>query len=323
MKILVIRFSSIGDIVLTTPVVRCIKNQIPDSEIHYATKTDYHSLLENNPDINRIHLLEESNLHKLIKELRQEKFDFVVDLHRNIRTFLIKTKLLRPSATFHKLNLEKYLLVNFHLDRLPDTHIVNRYFEAVKKLGVTNDGKGLDYYFPENFEVNHVKKFGIPETGFVVAGLGGKFFTKKYPVPSWIEAINASGKPFVLLGGQDETEEANQIAARTNAHNLVGKTSLHESAWIIKNAHKVITHDTGLMHIAAAFRKEIISLWGNTVTAFGMYPYYGNEDVKSVILEVSGLKCRPCSKLGHKKCPEGHFDCMNRIEPRLIVEAIG
>jgi ADP-heptose:LPS heptosyltransferase len=117
-----------------------------------------------------------------------------------------------------------------------------------------------------------------------------------------------------LLGGKEDAAIAEQVYQlhKNNTINLCGKLNLNQSASIIQQSHKVITSDTGLMHIAAAYKKDIISLWGNTIPEFGMGPYFAGKN--SQILEVKNLSCRPCSKLGYKKCPKGHFKCMNDIE---------
>ena len=142
-KVLVIRFSSIGDIVLTTPILRCLKRQMEDVEIHYLTKKTFANLLVNNPYISKVHCFN-TDLNLIIEDLKKENFDCIIDLHKNIRTFRVKMKLKVPSFTFNKLNIEKWLLVKLKINILPKVHIVDRYFKAVKSLGVVNDNKGLD-----------------------------------------------------------------------------------------------------------------------------------------------------------------------------------
>jgi len=148
MKILIVRFSSIGDIVLTTPVVRCLKTQIDDAEIHYVTKVQYQPILQNNPYIDKIFFLKESII-ELMNELKKENYDVIIDLHNNLRTRLLKWRLGSRSFSFNKLNVEKWLMVNFKINHLPDKHIVDRYLETVTRLGVKNDALGLDYFIPE------------------------------------------------------------------------------------------------------------------------------------------------------------------------------
>src|SRR5262245_21716119 len=142
MKILILRFSSIGDIVLTTPVPRCVKTQLENVEVHYATKAQYRSILESNPYVDKVFLLG-GNLNDLVSELRKEKYDVILDLHNNLRTRILKWKLGVKSYSFDKLNIEKWLMVNFKINKLPDVHIVDRYLETAKSLGVKNDALGL------------------------------------------------------------------------------------------------------------------------------------------------------------------------------------
>lgn len=307
MKVLIIRFSSIGDIVLTTPVVRCLKQQLENVEVHYLTKKNFESILKSNPNIDNLHLLDEK-LSETVKKLKQENFDYVIDLHNNLRTRLIKLQLRVKAKSFNKLNAQKFLLVNFKINTLPSKHIVDRYIDTVSFLGVKNDEKGLDYFFTQDYDLRTL----LPASHQQYIGLviGAQHATKRLPTYKLIEICKSLNQPIVLLGGKEDAERGAEICAATGQHvlNACGKYSLDESAYLVKHAQKIISHDTGLMHIAAAFNKSIISVWGNTVPEFGMYPYRVTEHT---IAEVKGLKCRPCSKIGYEKCPLGHFRCMN------------
>lgn len=326
-KILIIRFSSIGDIVLTTPVVRCIKQQLPGAEVHFCTKPGFKSFLEPNPYIDKLHLLSGS-LNELVAELKAEQFDFVVDLHNNLRTRIIRARLGVPGRSFDKLNVEKWLMVNFKLNRLPHTHIVDRYLAATAPLGVQNDGLGLDYFIPEKDEVDLQT---LPEpfrSGYVAIAIGAQHFTKRLPLPRLIELCEKIQRPVILLGGKEDAAIGEAILAHFSENrlkneltatnhvlfNACGKYNLNQSASLVRQAEWVVSHDTGLMHIAAAFKKKIFSVWGNTIPEFGMYPYKTDFEV----LEVKNLKCRPCSKIGYSKCPQGHFKCMNDINFSII-----
>lgn len=312
-KILIIRFSSIGDIVLTTPVIRCIKEQKPNTEIHFLTKVSFKSILENNPHITKIHTIEK-DVKEVTQQLQKENFDFVVDLHNNLRSMQTKNALRKPSSTFSKLNFKKWVLVNFKIDNMPKAHVVDRYMDTVAKLGIKNDNKGLDYFIPEK---DVVKASSLPSShqnefiGFVI---GAKHFTKQLPTEKIISICKKINKPIILLGGKEDITRAETIekAVGNTIYNACGKYNLNQSASLIKQAKKIITHDTGLMHIAAAFKKEIISVWGNTVPSFGFSPYL--PDPKSKMVEVKNLSCRPCSKIGYDKCPKGHFKCMMEID---------
>ncbi|MCC6724981.1 MAG: glycosyltransferase family 9 protein [Saprospiraceae bacterium] len=307
-KILVIRFSSIGDIVLTTPVVRCLKQQL-GVELHYLTKRQYLPLLEANPYLDKVFTIEK-NVSEVLPALRSEGYDYVVDLHKNLRTWLVRLGLgLKPNwLTFNKLNLEKWLLTALKINRLPKVHIVDRYLKSVESLGVKNDGKGLDFFMADT------SSYLIPHTSDLAFAIGAQFQTKRLPIAKIIKICKGIQRPIVLLGGKAEEAEGEQIAAQAGGHvtNLCGKLSLQASAAVLRNADLVITHDTGMMHIAAAFQKKIVSIWGNTVPAFGMSPYYGsNQADQNTYMEVDGLGCRPCSKLGSAICPKGHFRCMS------------
>jgi len=321
MKILVIRFSSIGDIVLTTPVVRCLKTQL-GCEVHYATKKEYASVLHGNPYIDKFHFLE-NDLDALIKQFKSEKFDYVIDLHNNLRTSHIKLRLGGKWSRFNKLNIQKWLLVNFKTNRLPDIHIVNRYIQTAEKLGITYDGKGLDFFIKPEEELDVLRLLPTEfREKYVCLVPGAKFATKSIPVEKCVEIIQNISRPIIILGGPAEAktgEAIAQLSGRDDVLNFCGKISLGKSAGVIQHAHSVITADTGLMHIAASFDKKIISVWGNTVPEFGMYPLLPeNGRGKSIISEVKGLSCRPCSKIGYAECPKGHFKCMYEQNTQLI-----
>lgn len=322
MKILLIRFSSIGDIVLTSPLVRCIKSQMPGAEIYFLTKAEYRATVAHNPHIHRAHYFDDS-LDVVIAELKREKFDYVADLHRNLRSKRVTTALgVKRTHTFPKLNARKWVLANLRVNLMPEESIVARYFEAVAPLGVRNDGQGLDFFIPREAETTPDDiPFGH-SVGFVACVIGGSYATKQLPVEQWRKLVEAVPYPVILLGGQEDRPDGQEIAEGfgLKVYNACGKFSLLESADLVRRSKVVVTNDTGLMHIAAAFRKPIVSLWGNTSPAFGMFPYYGFNSLKtrvapqSAMLEKQGLYCHPCSKLGYAKCPHGHFRCMRGLD---------
>lgn len=322
-KILVIRFSSIGDIVLTTPVVRCLKNQLEDIELHVLTKKKFSSLFKKNTYVDKVFEFDAS-LKDNIKELKAENYDYVVDLQKNKRSKRVTSSLRCPHSSFPKLNFKKFLLTAFKLNLMPDIHIVDRYFEAVRELGVKNDLKGLDFFISEE---NHYDISKLPsafQNGFHAFVIGGTYKTKILPAVKIVEVIKKLQEPVVLLGGPDDVERANEVlsAVNENVVSLAGKINLEQSAYLVKIAKSVLTNDTGLMHIAAAFHKNIVSVWGNTVPELGMYPYLPNEKEKCHIVERKDIRCRPCSKLGFKDCPKKHFRCMMEIDADVVVEKL-
>ncbi|MBL0131570.1 MAG: glycosyltransferase family 9 protein [Chitinophagaceae bacterium] len=320
-KFLIIRFSSIGDIVLTSPVIRCLKKQVPDAEVHFLTNNTFRAVVEHNPYIDKLHVLAHS-WELMIEELKTEEYDYIIDLHHNTKTFRVKNTLKKKSFSFYKLNIQKYFYTAFKINLLPKLHIVDRYLKTVQSFGVKNDGAGLDYFIDPSEEI---KKQDIPAShsaGFIACVIGGAHGTKRWPVHKWKEFCLQMKHPIILLGGKEDYAHGNEIASADaiKVYNACGKFKLNESADLLRKAKLVITNDTGLMHIAAAFNRPIISLWGNTVPAFGMYPYYGDASVNDQRFETSGLWCRPCSKIGFDKCPLGHFKCMEKISSRELHE---
>jgi ADP-heptose:LPS heptosyltransferase len=311
-KFLIIRFSSIGDIVLTTPVVRCLKEQVEGAEVHYVTKKQFASILTPNPYIDKVHILDGS-LNKLIGELKLESFDYIIDLHHNLRSLIIKMRLRRLAFSFDKLNYEKWLMVHFKKNKLPNSHIVDRYLDTCNLFDIQNDNKGLDFFIETK---NEVPISTLPTSflhGYVALVIGAKHATKQMPDAKLAELCKKISHPVILLGGSEDKEKAEliiKLTSKESVFNACGKFNLQQSASLVKQAKVVVTHDTGLMHIAAAFKQRIISIWGNTIPEFGMYPYIPGFDQS--IFEIKGLNCRPCSKIGYNSCPKTHFNCMNQ-----------
>jgi ADP-heptose:LPS heptosyltransferase len=322
-KFLIIRFSSIGDIVLTTPIIRALKEQQEGSEVHFLTKKAFEQVIASNPFIDKIYTIEK-RIGEVVPDLRKEGYDEIIDLHKNFRSYGIRTKLKAKAFSFDKLNFKKWLLVRFKINKMPDVHIVDRYFKAVEHLGVSNDNKGLDYFLEDDKEIMTDSLLYGASKGFVAFVVGAKHETKALPEEKIARIIGKLDYPVLLLGGPEDNNRGNRITTASGGHvkNCCGSFDLNISAMLVRQANVVITHDTGLMHIAAAFHKKIISVWGNTVPEFGMYPYLPPGKGESHIFQVKGLSCRPCSKIGFDKCPKGHFDCMMKIDEEEIVRKV-
>ena len=304
MKILVIRLSSIGDIVLTSPVVRILKKQLK-AEVHFLTKTNFSPWLSHNPYIDVIHHYKDGN-----EALLKEQFDLVIDLHHNLRTLGVKRALKVPSKSVDKLNVKKFLLTTFKWNLMPPIHMVDRNVATIEHLGVKNDMQGLDFFIPESETLPTEFQMKTP---FVAVVIGGQHATKILPTYKLIELCQQLNRPFVLVGGPEDAERGEEIIKATSQGlNACGKLSLTQSALLVKGTDFVVSHDTGMMHISAALKKKIFSVWGNTAPAFGMVPYL--PDPESVMVENKELGCRPCSKIGYTKCPRGHFKCMTEID---------
>lgn len=314
-KVLVIRFSSIGDIVLTTPVLRAIKTQHPDCQVHFLTKKSFAFLLEANPNVDKVLSWEE---HKdKLNSLKSEAYDCIVDLHKNLRSGKVKRSLGGPFFTFNKLNIDKWMYVNLKRDRMPDLHLVDRYFLGLQALNLKADGGGLEYHYTAPVDLAP----GLQSGGYVALVLGAAHMTKQIPNEINEQIIEGlSGENLVLLGGPAEKTKGEDLSERyPHVKNYCGSLSLDESAKVIEEAKAVVNADTGLMHIAAAFKKRQAVLWGNTTPKLGMYPYGYQEFMN---FEVENLSCRPCSKIGKKKCPKGHFKCMMQQDVAAICDYI-
>lgn len=323
MKFLLLRFSSIGDIVPTTPVIRCLKKKYPDAEIHFATKQAFASLLHSNPYIDKLHLLGDSDT-VLRRQTKQEAFDYVIDLHHNQRTALIKMQLQAKAFSYEKLNLQKWLLVNLKWNWLPKQHIVDRYLATCATLNVVNDGLGLDYFIPKEDEVDlDILPSGF-KNGYISWAIGAQHFTKRLPGKGGKCASRFSSTS--CFGGKEVLSNAEKIRSLSYKSNLIfnaaGRFTIHQSASLVKQSNLVVSNDTGLMHIAAALKKPVVSIWGNTIPGFGMTPYYEKYKIPSVIIENLELKCRPCSKIGKTACPQSHFHCMTNLDEKKLVAAI-
>ena len=319
MKILVIRFSSMGDIIYTTPVVRCLKKQVPNAQVHFLTKPAFKYIYDNNPYVDKLLLLKPS-LTDTINEIKAEQYDHIVDLHNNLRTTIIKLRTGIKSTTYKKQPIKKWLSLKFKLKLIPPTHLVDRYLEAAKPLGVINDGQPIDYYIKTEHQLSKLLP-ASHQNGYITFIIGATHFTKRMPNEKIISICSQLKLPVVLLGGNDVKANGDLIAEAIGApvYNACGITSLDESVFLVSKAESIIGFDTGLTHIAEAFNKPIVSVWGGTVPELlGVQPYM----VKNVLVAGIDLGCRPCSKFGLEKCPLGRFKCMNDMPVDGIIEFV-
>lgn len=324
MKVLIVRFSSIGDVVLTTPIVRALKQQIPTCEIHYITKENNRSILADNPYINQLFTIQKS-ISECVDKLKAQHYDYLIDLHKNTRTLSLKKQLGIPYLTFPKLNIEKWLLVNFKWNRMPDIHIVDRYFKAVENLGIQNDLLPCDFFIPEDQKIATESKLKLKAKSYLTIAIGAQFSTKRMNFELLEKIIAPLTFPIVLVGGPSDSNFAHKLILRFPEKQLIsacGNYTLSQSASIVQQAKAILTNDTGLMHIASCFEIPTISVWGNTVPALGMYPYFPRIQNAYSIHEVENLKCRPCSKIGFQQCPKKHFSCINNQNVTEILASI-
>mgnify|MGYP000550097709 FL=1 len=309
MRLLFIRFSAIGDIVLASPALRCAKQQIPGVEIHFLTKKSMKAVSEANPYVDQFHYFDK-DLSTTIQELKACKFDYIIDLHKNLRTLRIRLALGVPYLSYNKLSVEKFLLTKFQVNRMADRHISMRSVDTLAPLGVSYDGKGLDYFVPSEV----IQPVFFPE-GYVALVIGASYATKKLPLESLKVLCSQIPHPIVLVGGKEEVADGEALALLdpTRIVNTCGAYSLHESALIVQKAKVVISHDTGMLYIACAFEKNVIAIWGATSPALQVEPFMPVDSKAQVFQSiVPDLTCQPCSNFGTKTCPKGHFACMKQ-----------
>jgi len=340
MRLLFIRFSSIGDIVFTTPAIRCAKQQIPGVEIHFLTKAAMKAVTIGNPYIDHFHYFDK-DLQATINQLKACKFDYIIDLHKNYRTYQIQKALGVPSLSYEKLSLQKFLLTKLHLNFMPMRHIADRCLDALSSLGIVNDGKGLDYFIPKETTINAVALPASFESGYIALVIGASYATKKLPVSALQQLCHKIPYPIVLIGGKEDEAEGAAVEAINpiKIWNACGKFNLQESALLVKQSRTVISHDTGFLYIACAFHKKTVAIWGATSPALQVEPYYPvaqqvnqttlNTNTASTILNnnemyfnaiVPNLPCQPCSNYGTNHCPQGHFACMQQQDLQSIAD---
>lgn len=311
-KILIIRFSSMGDIVLTSPVVRCIKQQ-KNIELHYLVKSQYSAVLIPNPYIDKL-ITFKNSLNSVITTLKNENYDIIIDLQNNVRSWWLKLNLARPSYTLKKGNIKKFIYIYMNFNYLNE-HVVDRYFNTVKSLGVYNDNGGLDYFFKKNTVID----FDVSQD-YIAWSIGGSFEQKKLCSKQIINVCNAVSHPIVLLGGVGESNMGKRIVSETTnkrVYNFCGQLSLDQSAYLLKNSCFVLTNDTGLMHIASALNKSIISFWGCTKPSLGFAPYLNHNQS----IEILTNRSSPCSKHG-SRCKIQDDGCIKQLDDKVIVRAV-
>jgi heptosyltransferase-2 len=328
-KILVLRLSSIGDVVLTTPVLRALRLRFPLARIDFLVKSKYACLLEGNPHLDRVLTLPDASgtsalLHTLA-DLRRQRYDLLIDLHKNWRTTLLRLGVRAPdSRVYRKHVFRRALYVWLKKDSLALPSTVQRYFHAVLPLGVVDDGRGPELHL--SVSARRRTKVWLRELGWngepaigLVPGAG--YLTKCWPSERYAELGRRLAKPgrqVFIFGSKEDQEAASLICHRVGprAVNLAGRLSLSESVAAIGFCELVIANDTGLMHVANALGKKLVAIFGSTTGGLGFLPH--GRDVRVIEADVG---CRPCSHLGRSRCPRGHFRCMNDITVERVQQA--
>lgn len=324
MRILLIRLSSIGDIVLCSAAIRCLRKRYPEASIDFLTKSSMLDILKADPHINQI-VIWDGSPKDMAAQIIDRNYSHVIDLQDNLRTRILEQwlpigiKVLR----YNKQRLRRAMSVWFKKN-LYRGHVTEQYLAAMADLDVIYDGSGLQYHIaPEDkITINDVPF--THKAGFAVLCIGATHFTKRMPEHKWAELIQKIRMPLILIGGKSESAMGERLAEKDSFKviNKCGVYTLGQSASAIQLSKFVITHDTGMMHIAAAFDKKVFSIWGGTIPELGFAPYMKSPE-KSILIEQKNLSCRPCSKYGRSSCPKKHFNCMEKIDIDQLIRKTG
>lgn len=316
-KILVVRLSSLGDILLTTPLIRSLKNANPKIGIHFLLREEYHDVLINNRYISKLITIKRVDSSSRTKDiLQQNKYDFVIDLQNNLRSRSLTNSINCPKVRFRKLSWQKFLLVKLKINKLSDAPpIPERYASVVEDLRLDNDGLDL---FTNNKPSNSL----VELTKLVGFCPGSRHYTKMWPKEYYIELgkkLTDNGFNIVLFGGKDDKEICDEISSNVSkCINLCNDNDILQTAADMKLCKMIICNDSGLMHTSCAIKVPVIAIFGSTVKEFGFSPYRS----KNLILENKSLTCRPCSHIGRSSCPKHHFNCMKEITPQLVYDSL-
>ena len=331
-KILVVRLSSIGDIILTTPLLRSLKTTYPKAHITFLIKKQYEELLSNSPYIDELITFNQKEgfegLKKIKQYLRQQQFDLYLDIHKNWRSRFIRWNLgAKEITSYHKLIFRRTLLIWFKLNLYRKVKpVYERYFDSVKKLGIHYDGHGTDIQVPES-KTEKVKK-ALEDAGYsfktplVIICPSATYFNKRWKAEGFIRVahhlVRNKSAYIVVLGGPEDKILCKSIAEGIgeSSVNLAGSLSLAESAALLHLATLVIANDSGLLHLAQSQKSPVVAIYGPTTRELGYFPI----ENKSTVIEIP-LYCRPCTHNGLDKCPQKHFRCMNDISPDRVIEA--
>lgn len=330
-RILIIRFSSFGDILLATPLIRQMRSKFPAAVIEFVVREKFAGILAGNPHLNKLHVLKEpADLHilkGLSDNINDAGYDYIVDIQTNFRSkYLCK----RSKAKIYQWNLPRFrrwFLVKWKwnlLENYPPVPI--RYLSAVEELGVKDDGAGLEYYYSDEAKLKidvFWNEKGLKDAKVAVLAPGAKWFTKRWGVEKFIETgkklLNSGFKSLFVLGSGEEESFCHRVCNGIggDCYNFAGKTDFDEAASIIERCSVFIGNDSGLGHLAAAVKTPSVVIFGSTVKEFGFFPFRN----RSIVLE-KDIDCRPCSHIGRNSCPKKHFRCMEDIQVDECIDAV-
>lgn len=330
-SILLIRLSSLGDVILATPVVRVLRVRYPNARIDVAVAREYAEVWKGNPYVNTVVIVDKSRsaFHTLRRSTLSgiaSRYDIVLDLQNNLRSLVLRYRYGRKRFVVNSMRREKQALVSHTRDARALPHVVERYFNAASSLDVRNDGVGLDLWLMNEASehLHHDEVVQTHKNRVVAIAPGSKHFTKRWPPAAFAqcaERLLHAGYEVVLIGSSFDRQIFSEVlqridsTARQSVRSVIAE-SLDETLRIIDTASCVIANDSSIVHIAAARHVPVIDVYGSTVPAFGFTPYKSDH----VIVETD-VECRPCTHFGRSECPKGHFRCMNDIDVNSVVSS--
>jgi lipopolysaccharide heptosyltransferase II len=326
--VLVVRFSAIGDILLTTPLLRAIRTRHPGARIAVLTKEQYVPLLSHNPHVSEVlSIAPGEGIRAVAERVRGVSYSHLLDLHGNLRSHALRRLAPGRWRTYPKRRLARAVLIGTKRDIYgAEVPVAERYFEAARVLEVKPDGGPPDFFLDEGADRRAAERLEAAGLGrdrpIVAMAPGAAHATKRWPVEHWLELVRRigdTGADIAVLGGPDDMEVAEAIAHRAGANvaSFAGALGLQETGAVIRRAEALVSGDTGVMHMATGVGTPVVALFGPTVRQFGFFPYRA----PAAVVEL-GLSCRPCSAHGTRRCPLGHHRCLRQVLPDQVHVAL-
>lgn len=330
-RILIIRFSAIGDVLLTTPLIRCLQKQFPEAKIDFVVKEKYASLINVNPHIRQVWTFSPEDgffeIIRLCRQIRNVKYDGIIDLQVNVRSLLLRVfSRAKKNVRYKTWRGKRFFWVHFHWNLYPTEMAVPlRFLDGVSSWGVEDDGFGLELHVDSKAKSavkSHLeKRRASPKDGMVVLAPGASKMTKRWPSESFAilgKRLQRMNYQIVLVGGDQDRQICEDLVNGMEypPENFSGRLSLQKTAALIAESNLLISNDTGVMHMGAALKKPVVAIFGPTTRHLGFMPFR----TRSIVVEKS-LACRPCSYHGTDACPKGHFRCMKDIQVEEVLEA--
>lgn len=324
LNILILRLSSIGDILLCTALIRQIRTAYPQAKIDFIIKKEFSDLLRYNPHLNNLYEVDKKEGWRGLKQLRNKiktsGYHYILDLHNNFRTNYLHGFL--SGSVVKKIKkdyLKRLLLVKFKINLYDEIITIPlRYFQVAQDLEVVDDNQGLEIHWHTE-DITRAKDLIVPlrDKSYFVLACGATYYSKQWPLEYFHELINkllsTHQESIVILGSKSEAERFQSLVVSSRVKNWAGKLSLLEAAVVIAEARAIVSNDSGLMHMATAVKTPVLALFGSTVEELGFFPFRSEHRV----LQHIDLECRPCSHIGKNYCPQKHFRCMRELTPDM------